>query len=86
MAVYQPTYKDKNTGEWKKSKTWWYEFIYAGRSIRESAKTHSKTVAKEAEKKRHRELELGYNNLKTAVKCASRRSPRSLRRIWKTTD
>ena len=63
MAVYQPTYKDKNTGEWKKSKTWWYEFIFAGRSIRESSKTHSKTVAKEAEKKRRRELELGYNNL-----------------------
>jgi integrase len=63
MAVYQPTYKDKKTGEWKKSKVWWYEFTFAGRPIREPAKTHSKTVAKEAEKKRRRELELGYNNL-----------------------
>jgi integrase len=63
MAVYQPTYKDKKTGEWKKSKKWWYEFTFAGRPIREPAKTHSKTVAKEAEKQRRRELELGYNNL-----------------------
>jgi hypothetical protein len=63
MAVYQPTYKDKNSGEWKKSRLWWYEFTFVGRSIREPAKTHSKTVAKEAEKKRRRELEIGYNNL-----------------------
>src|ERR1051326_7560487 len=63
MSVYQPTYKDKKTGEWKKSRQWWYEFTFAGRSIREPAKTHSKTVAKEAEKQRRRELELGYNNL-----------------------
>jgi hypothetical protein len=56
-------HRNKNTGEWKKSKTWWDEFIFAGRSIRESATTHSKTEAIEAEKKRRRELELGYNNL-----------------------
>jgi hypothetical protein len=31
--------------------------------IRESAKTHSKTLAKEAEKKRRRELETGYNSI-----------------------
>jgi integrase len=47
----------------KRGKTWWYEFIFAGRRVRESAKTTSKTVAKEAEKKRHRELEEGFNGL-----------------------
>lgn len=47
----------------RRGKTWWYEFIFAGRRVRESAKTTSKTVAKEAEKKRHRELEEGFNGL-----------------------
>ncbi len=47
----------------KRGKLWWYEFLFAGRRIRESAKTASKTVAKEAEKKRHRELEEGFNGL-----------------------
>lgn len=47
----------------KRGKVWWYEFIFAGRRVRESAKTTSKTVAKEAEKKRHRELEEGFNGL-----------------------
>jgi integrase len=41
----------------KRGKVWWYEFIFAGRRVRESAKTHSKTVAKEAEKNRRLELE-----------------------------
>src|SRR5215471_469720 len=47
----------------KRGKVWWYEFIFASRRVRESAKTASKTVAKEAEKKRHRELEEGFNGL-----------------------
>ncbi|MBM3795331.1 MAG: site-specific integrase [Acidobacteria bacterium] len=36
---------------------WWYEFIFAGRRIRESSKSTSKTVCREAEKRRRRELE-----------------------------
>ena len=48
---------------YKRGNTWWYKFRFAGREIRESAKTHSKTVAKLAEKRRHRELEEGFNNL-----------------------
>jgi len=47
----------------KRGKVWWYEFWFAGRRIRESAKTGSKTVAKGAEQQRHRELEEGFNNL-----------------------
>jgi integrase len=41
----------------KRGKYYWYEFIFAGKRIRESAKTTSKTVAKEAEKDRRRALE-----------------------------
>jgi integrase len=48
---------------YKRGDVWWYKFRFAGRFIRESAKTGSKTVAKEAEKQRHRELEEGYNNI-----------------------
>ena len=42
---------------------WWYEFWFAGRRIRESSKSESKTVAKSAEKNRRRELEEGLNNV-----------------------
>jgi len=48
---------------YKRGNAWWYSFLFAGRRIQESAKTHSKTLAKEAEKRRHRELEEGYNDL-----------------------
>jgi integrase len=41
----------------KRGETYWYEFIFAGKRIRESARTRSKTVAKEAEKDRRRSLE-----------------------------
>ena len=47
----------------RRGKVWWYEFIFAGRRVRESVKTHSKTVAKLAEQKRRRELEEGFNGL-----------------------
>ena len=41
----------------KRGDVFWYEFIFAGKRIRESTKSHSKTVAKEAEKDRRRSLE-----------------------------
>jgi integrase len=44
-------------GVYKRGGTYHYEFIFAGKRIRESAHTASKTVAKEAEKSRRRELE-----------------------------
>jgi integrase len=47
----------------RRGNVWWYKFYFARRLVRESAKTRSKTVAKEAEKQRRRELEKGYNNL-----------------------
>lgn len=48
MAVYRPT---------RDTKVWWYDFIFQGQRVRESAKTRSKTVAKDAERVRRRELE-----------------------------
>jgi integrase len=42
---------------------WWYEFNFDGARIRESAHTSSKTIAKQAEVQRRRELELGINGL-----------------------
>ena len=46
----------------RRGDVWWYEFWFAGRRIRESSKSPSKTVAKGAEQKRKRELEAGFNN------------------------
>ena len=42
---------------------WWYEFWFAGQRVRESTKSTSRTVAKDAEKNRKRELEEGFNNI-----------------------
>jgi len=47
----------------KRGKIWWYEFLFARRRVRESAKTTSKTVAKLAEQKRRRQLEDGFNGV-----------------------
>lgn len=47
----------------KHGNTWWYEFIFARRRFRESAKTASKTVAKQAGQNRRRELEKSFNGL-----------------------
>jgi hypothetical protein len=66
LGVYRPQYKDKKTGKMKYTKIWYYEFIFAGRLIKESSKSSSKTVAKEAEKRRRRELEAGFNGLADA--------------------
>jgi integrase len=47
----------------KRGDVWWYEFLFARRRVRESAKTTSKTVAKLAEQKRRRQLEDGFNGI-----------------------
>jgi integrase len=47
-----------------RGKVYWYKFYFAGRPIIESSKSTSKTVAKNAEQQRRRELEAGYNNIK----------------------
>jgi len=46
-------------GVYRRGGVWWVEFRYAGKRIRESAKTTRKTLALEYEKRRRRELEEG---------------------------
>lgn len=48
----------------KRGKVWSYRFRFAGRVIHESSKSTSRTVAKEAERARRRELEESYNHVK----------------------
>lgn len=50
-------------GVYKRGGVYWYEFSFQGQRIRESAKTSSKTIAREAERARRRELERGINGL-----------------------
>lgn len=47
----------------RRGKIWWYEFQFNGARIRDSAKTNLKTIAREAEHARRRQLELGINGL-----------------------
>jgi hypothetical protein len=63
MPIFQPKYKDPRTGKQVKSAVWWYDFVFAGKRIRESAKTSLKTLARIAEKNRRRELEEGFNGI-----------------------
>jgi integrase len=62
MAVFKPKYRDKD-GKLVESKVFWYEFIYAAKRVRESAKTTRKTIAVEAEKRKKLELERAYAGL-----------------------
>ena len=51
-------------GERPTGGAWWYRFRFGGRIVHESAKTQSKTVAREAERQRRREIEEAINGLK----------------------
>lgn len=46
------------------SQNWWYEFRFAGQRVRESTKSPSRTLAREAERARRRELEESYNGIR----------------------
>jgi integrase len=48
---------------YRRGEVWWYKFRFAGQIIRESSKSESKTVAKDAERCRHRELEGSFNQI-----------------------
>src|SRR5947207_16025849 len=56
MALFKPKYRDKD-GKLVASNVYWYEFIYSGKRVRESAKTSRKTIAVEAEKQCRLRLE-----------------------------
>jgi integrase len=47
----------------RRGQVWWFEFVFQGQRIRESAHTGSKTIARQAELQRRRELELGINRI-----------------------
>src|SRR5580658_6640801 len=47
----------------KRGEVWWYKFRFAGQLVRESSKSESKTVARDAERSRRRELEGSYNRI-----------------------
>jgi integrase len=49
---------------YKRGDVWWYKFRFAGRPIRESSKSESRTIAKEAERARRRQLEESWNQIK----------------------
>jgi integrase len=57
MALFQPTYTDKKSGEKKSSSYWWIDFTIGDKRIRESAETTRKTIAAQYEKTRRLELE-----------------------------
>jgi len=48
---------------YRRGDVWWYKFWFNGQLIRETAKTNSKTVAKDAERARRRDLEQAYNRI-----------------------
>jgi integrase len=50
-----------------KQRIWWYRFRFGGRMIHESTKTRSKTLARDAERHRRRELEETWNKIKKRV-------------------
>jgi integrase len=49
---------------YRRGDVWWYKFCLAGQVIRESSKSASKTVARDAERIRRRELEESWNQIK----------------------
>ena len=49
---------------YRRGNVWWFKFVFAGRTFRESSKSTSKVVARAAERQRRRELEEGYHGLK----------------------
>ena len=48
---------------YKRGNIWWFEFEFDGARIRESTRTDSKTIARQVELKRRRDLELGLNGI-----------------------
>ena len=49
---------------YKRGGVWWYKFRFNGQEIRDSAHTPSKTIAREAEQARRRDLEKSVNRIK----------------------
>jgi hypothetical protein len=52
-------------GVYRRGDVWWFKFRFQGQVIRESAKTNSKALAREAERSRRWELENDQQNPET---------------------
>jgi integrase len=52
---------------YRRGQVWWYKFRFAGRVFRESTKTVSKTLARQAERKRHQKLEEAIHGIRKRV-------------------
>ena len=48
---------------YKRGDVWWYKFRFAGQVVRESSKSESRSIAREAERARRRELEESFNRV-----------------------
>ena len=57
MAVYRPKYRDPKTGALVEADVYWCDFTYLHRRIRESTGQTKKTLARNYEDRRRRELE-----------------------------
>ena len=49
---------------YRRGNMWWYKFQFAGRVFMESAKATSKTLARQAERKRHQQLEEAVHGIR----------------------
>jgi integrase len=58
-SVYQPTYRDKKTGEIKKQAVWWIQYCRHGQVIREPSGARDEKVAWKLLKRRHGEMAAG---------------------------
>jgi len=47
----------------RRDNIWWYKFRFEGQAIRDSAKTNSKALEREAERARRRDLETAVNRI-----------------------
>ena len=52
---------------YRRGKVWWFCFVFAGRRFRESTKTTSKALARQAERKRHQQLEESVHGIRKRV-------------------
>lgn len=50
-------------GVYRRGRVWWFKFRFEGQVIRESANTNSKSLARDAERARRRELERAVNGI-----------------------
>lgn len=57
--VYRPKYRDRHTGQWRESATWWFQYNQHGQRFRESSGETSRPRAEKALKRRFGEIAQG---------------------------